>query len=56
MKLSAPKQGVFWLSVILAALAVIGQFVAIPVVGAYTFWVMAVAFVILAAGNVLKGV
>ena len=55
MRLSAPKKNVFWLSVILAAVAVVGQFVAIPVIGAYTFWIMTAGYVVLAAGNALKG-
>ncbi|MBI9051609.1 MAG: hypothetical protein JEZ00_19455 [Anaerolineaceae bacterium] len=55
MKLSAPKQWVFWVSVILAALAIISTFVAIPVISANAFLVLAIGFVLLALGNALKG-
>jgi hypothetical protein len=55
MKLSAPKSWVFWVSVILAALALLGTLVSIPVVSAYAFWVLLIGFVLLALGNALKG-
>jgi len=55
MNLSAPTVPVFWIAVVLAALALIGQFVAIPFFSANGFWVAIVAFVILAAGNMMKG-
>jgi hypothetical protein len=55
MKLSAPKKWVFWVSVILAALAFLGTLVSIPVVSAYAFWVLLIGFVLLALGNALKG-
>jgi hypothetical protein len=56
MKLSAPTQMVFLISVVLAILAVVATFVAIPVVSANAFWVAIVAYLVLVAGNVLKGV
>ncbi len=56
MKLSAPTQIVFLISVALAILAVVSTFVAIPVVSANAFWVAIVAYLVLATGNVLKGV
>ena len=56
MTLSAPKQIVFIIAVVLAILAVLGMFVAIPVVSANAFWTMTLAFIVLAAGNLLKGV
>ena len=56
MKLNASTQVVFLISVALAILAVVSTFVAIPVVSAYAFWVAIVAYLVLVAGNVLKGV
>ncbi len=56
MKLSAPTQIVFLISVVLAILAVVATFVVIPVVSANAFWVAIVAYLVLVAGNVLKGV
>lgn len=55
MHLSAPTQIVFLIAVILAILAVAGMYVAIPFVSANAFWVAIVAFVILAAGCMMKG-
>lgn len=56
MELSAPTTPVFIISLILAVLAVIGQFVAIPFVTEHGFWTAIVAYVILAVGNVFRGV
>jgi hypothetical protein len=54
MNLSAPSQIVFWIAVIVAIVAIVGTFVAIPVVTPYAFWVAILAFVILAGGNLMK--
>ncbi len=56
MTLSAPTTIVFLISLVLAALAVIGTFVAIPVISANAFWVAVAGYVVLALGAVLKGV
>lgn len=56
MNLSAPTKAIFIIAVIIALLAIIGMFVAIPFVSANGFWVMTAAFVLLAAGNVMSGV
>jgi hypothetical protein len=55
MNLSAPNQVVFWIAVIIAVLAIIGTFVAIPVISPYAFWVAILAFVVLAGGVLMKG-
>ena len=56
MNLSAPTKPVFIIAVILAALALIAALgVAIPVVSGNALWVALLAFVILAAGNMMKG-
>jgi hypothetical protein len=56
MNLSPPTTAVFIISVIVAVLAVIGTFVAIPVISAHAFWVAIIAYIILAVGNVFRGV
>jgi hypothetical protein len=55
MKLKAPKQITFWIAVVIAVLGIIIKLVAIPVLAAYPGWLMVLAFVILAAGNLIKG-
>lgn len=55
MSLSPPTTVVFVVSIILAALAIIGQFVAIPFITENGFWVAVVAYVILAIGNIFRG-
>ncbi len=57
MKLSAPTQVVFIISLILVILALLGQFVpTIPIVAAYKFWLAIAGYVVLAAGCMMKGV
>ena len=56
MRLNAPTQVVFIVSLILAVLALIGYFIAIPFLTAYAFWLAIVAYLVLAAGCVMKGV
>ena len=55
MKLSPPKQSTFYIALALAVLAVLGAFVSIPFFSDNGFWVAVVAYVVLAAGNYLKG-
>lgn len=55
MNLTPPTTIVFIISVILAALAVIGKFAAIPFITDNGFWVAIVAYIILAAGNLFRG-
>jgi len=57
MELSAPRNIVFIIAVVLALISllpVIG--VSLGAFGAYSYWLLLAAFVVLAAGNVLKGV
>ncbi len=57
MNLSAPKQVVFLIAVILAVLSVVSLYaVTIPVVTVNAYWFMTGAFVVLALGNMLKGI
>lgn len=55
MSLSAPTQAVFIISLILAIVAVIGVFTPIPVISPYAFWVAIIAYIVLAAGCLAKG-
>ena len=55
MKLNAPTKNFWWISVILAVVAVVAQVVTIPFVSVYAFWVMTIGFVLLALSTVLKG-
>jgi hypothetical protein len=55
MKISAPTQMIFLISLILAALAVIAHFVAIPYATEYQFWLAVGGYVVLAAGCLMKG-
>ena len=56
MNLTPPSTAVFVVSLILAALAVIGKFVQIPFITENDFWVAIVAYVVLAVGNLFRGV
>lgn len=53
MKLSTPKNITFYVAVVLAVIALIGFFVAS--MSAFAPWLMLIAFVVLAAGNLFEG-
>lgn len=55
MRLNAPKKITFWIAVVIAILGVIARFVPIDLVSSLAIWVVLVAFVLLALGNVLEG-
>lgn len=55
MKLSKPKNITFLIALILGVLAIIGNFVAIPVISAYAFFILAVGFILLVLGVLVKG-
>jgi hypothetical protein len=55
MTLSAPTQMMFIIAVVIAIIAIIGVFVAIPFVSAYAFWILVLAFVILAGACLMRG-
>lgn len=54
MKLSTPKNITFYIAVALAVIALIGFF--LPALEVVAPWLMLVAFVVLAAGNLLEGI
>jgi hypothetical protein len=55
MKLSKPKVVTFWIAVILAALGVLASLVTIPVLSGFAFWLVVIGFIVLALGNLVKG-
>jgi hypothetical protein len=55
MKLTPPTQNIFYVSVVLAVVGILGSFVSIPFVSAYAFWFVVVAYVVLFLGNTMKG-
>jgi hypothetical protein len=54
MNLHKPSTMVFVISLILVALAVVSLFVLIPFVSVYAFWFAVAAWVVLAAGCLMK--
>jgi hypothetical protein len=54
MKLSTPKNVTFYIAVILAVVAFIGYFVV--ALEPFAPWLMLIAFVVLAAGNLFEGI
>ncbi len=56
MNLSPPTTAVFVISAILAVLAIISVFVPLPFISQHAFWVAVVAYLVLAVGNVFRGV
>jgi len=55
MKLTPPTKNVFWISVVLAVLGLLGRYVSVPIVSDYYFYFMLVAYVVLFLGNTMKG-
>jgi hypothetical protein len=55
MKLTEPKVVTFWLSVALGLLGLLGYLKAVAVLSPYAFWLVLAGLVLLALGNMLKG-
>ncbi len=55
MKLSAPKKNTWWVAVIVGAVGIIANFVAIPFLSGIAFWLVVAAFVVLVLATYLKG-
>ncbi|GFO80812.1 MAG: hypothetical protein A49_04390 [Methyloceanibacter sp.] len=56
VSLSPPTTMVFVISIVLAVLAILSTVMTLPVIGDYRFWVAIAAYVILAIGNIFRGV
>lgn len=54
MNLHAPAMWIFVVSLVLAILAMLGQLIHIQFVSAYPVWVAILAYVVLAAGTLVK--
>ena len=46
---------VFWISVVLVVLGLIGRYANVPVLSDFYFYFVLVGYLLLAAGNALKG-
>ncbi len=55
MKLNAPTKLIFLISAVLAIAAFLSIHVTIPYISGHAFWTMTAAYVVLAAGNIFKG-
>ena len=55
MRTNAPRSNVWWISVIIGVLGIVGKFVALPIVSMYSWWFVAIGFVILALATIIKG-
>lgn len=54
MKLSAPKQVTWWVALIVGALGILANFVTIPFLSEYAFWLVVIGFVLLVLATYLK--
>jgi hypothetical protein len=55
MRLNPPKKIVFYISIALAVVGLIASLFTIPFLSDFAFWLVLVAYILLALGNVLKG-
>lgn len=55
MKLNAPKQATWLISVILGVLGILGAVVPIAELAPYSFWLVGIAFIILAIATAVRG-
>jgi len=53
IKLHTPTQSVFLIALALQVLAMVGYFVAIPIVSQYQFWLAVAGYVVLALGCIV---
>ncbi|MFO7889904.1 MAG: hypothetical protein R6V04_06150 [bacterium] len=54
MKLSVPKQIVWWIATILGVLGILGRILTISFITVNSWWLLLIAFVLLFLGTVLK--
>ncbi len=55
MKLSAPTQPIWIIAIIVGVLGILADLVPIAALAPYAFWMVSVAFVMLALATMLKG-
>jgi len=57
MRLTPPTKNVFYASVVLAVLGLVGELVpTIPIISPFHFWILLAGFILLGAGVAMKGV
>ena len=54
MKLSAPKKVTWWVALIVGVVGILANFVAIPFLSEYAFWLVVIGFVLLVLATYLK--
>lgn len=55
MNLSAPKQVTWIVAVVLGVLGLLGNFVTLPIIGGFAFWLLFLGFAILAVATIMEG-
>jgi hypothetical protein len=55
MKLSPPKVITWWIAVIVGAIGVLGQLLSISIIAPFAFWLVVIAFVLLALATAIQG-
>jgi hypothetical protein len=55
MRLNAPSQTLWIISLILAGLGILSHLVVIPNVSPYAFWLLAIGYIVLLIGTMTKG-
>ncbi len=53
MKLSAPKNVTFYVALVLGVLGILGGLIPLGFLTAYSFWLLALGFVVLVVANLL---
>ena len=53
--LNRPSNAIFLISIILALLSLIGRLANVPILGNNAFLLLAIAYVVLVVGNLVKG-
>ncbi len=56
MNLSAPKQIVWIIAVVLGVIGILARVIPIAALAPYAFWLVTLAFILLALGTLLKGI
>lgn len=56
MRLNAPKRSVFYITIVLALLGLLGALNVVPMLaGSTAFWLVSAGYVVLALANIFKG-
>ncbi|MCJ7567364.1 MAG: hypothetical protein MUO58_07475 [Anaerolineales bacterium] len=54
MKLSAPRKVTWWVALIIGVVGILANFVTIPFLSGYAFWLVVIGFVLLVLATYLK--